>query len=200
MNTTTTTTALDEPAIWLGCLSCYNNGRLNGKWITAEQAAEPEAAETLNGLATLETTTGLTNLDIAGNYTVSRCRKCFGDEFDVMDHQLIPKSCATAKDFYENAEQLAELHNDDKLGLLVILAGALDPAGLMSLDELAEYHENCYYGEHDTETAFAEHYADEVGDTASVPEHMRNYIDYEYYARELLYDFMSEAGHYWRNS
>jgi hypothetical protein len=75
------------------------------------------------------------------------------------------------------------------------LAGALDPAGLMSLDELAEYHENCYYGEHDTDTAFAEHYADEVGDTASVPEHMRNYIDYEYYARELLYDFMSEAGH-----
>jgi antirestriction protein len=191
MNTTTTTTALDEPAIWLGCLSCYNNGRLNGKWITAEQAAEPEAAKTLNGLATLKT---------VGSYIASRCRKCFGDEFDVMDYQLIPKSCATAKEFYKNAEQLAELHNDDKLGLLVILAGALDPAGLMSLDELAEYHENCYYGEHDTDTAFAEHYADEVGDTASVPEHMRNYIDYEYYARELLYDFMSEAGHYWRNS
>ena len=188
---TTTTTALDEPAIWLGCLSCYNNGRLNGKWITAEQAAEPEAAETLNGLATLET---------VGSYIARRCVKCFGDEFDVMDYQLIPKSCANAKAFYDNAEQLAELHNDDKLALIVILAGALDPAGLMSLDELAEYHENFYYGEHDTDTAFAEHYADEVGDTASVPEHMRNYIDYEYYARELLYDFMSEAGHYWRNS
>lgn len=65
-------TAIDEPAIWLGCLSCYNNGRLNGKWITAEQATEPEAAETLNGLATLETING---------YTATRCRKCFGDEF-----------------------------------------------------------------------------------------------------------------------
>ena len=187
----TTTTALDEPSIWLGCLSCYNNGKLNGKWITAEQATEPEAAETLNGLAKLET---------IGDYTASRCRKCFGDEFDVMDHQLIPKSCATAKDFYDNAEQLAKLHNAGELALLVILAGALDPAGLMSLDELAEYHENNYYGEHDTDKDFAEHYADEVGDTASVPEHMQNYIDYEYYAKELLYDFMSEAGHYWRNS
>ncbi len=197
---TETTTALDEPAIWLGCLSCYNNSRLNGKWITAEQAAEPEAAETLNGLATLETTTGLTDLDIPGNYITSRCRKCFGDEFDVVDYQLIPKSCATAKDFYDNAEQLAELHNTGELGLLVILASVLDPAGLMSLDELIEYHQQNYYGEHDSDKAFAEHYADEVGDTASVPKHMQNYIDYEYYARELLYDFMSEAGHYWRNS
>lgn len=190
MKTTTTTTALDEPSIWLGCLSCYNNGRLNGKWITAEQATEPQAAETLNGLAKLET---------VNDYTASRCRKCFGDEFEVMDHQLIPNSCATAKDFYDNAEQLAELHNTGELALLVILAGALDPAGIMSLDELAEYHQNSYYGEHDTDKNFAEHYADEVGDTASVPEHMRNYIDYDYYAKELLYDFMSEAGHYWRN-
>ena len=191
MTTTTTTTALDEPSIWLGCLSCYNSCRLNGKWITAEQAAEPEAAETLNGLAKLET---------VNDYTASRCRKCFGDEFEVMDHQLIPKSCANAKEFYDNAEQLAELHNTGELALLVILAGVLDPAGLMSLDELAEYHQNSYYGEHDTDKNFAEHYADEVGDTASVPEHMRNYIDYDYYAKELLYDFMSEAGHYWRNS
>lgn len=188
METTTTTTALDEPAIWLGCLSCYNNGRLNGKWITAEQAAEPEAAETLNGLAELAT---------VNDYTASRCRKCFGDEFDVMDYQLIPKSCANAKEFYENAEQLAELHNTGELELLILLDSNLTG---MDLGDLITYHQDNYAGEHETAKAFGEDYAESVGDIDAVPEHMRNYIDYDYYAKELLYNYMEIAGHYWRNS
>lgn len=183
---TTTTTGLDEPAIWLGCLSCYNNGRLNGKWITAEQAQEPEAAETMNGLAKLST---------IDNYSASRCRKCFGDEFDVMDHQLIPRSCANAKDFYENAEQLAELHNANELDIIVSLANHLGTD--TSLDDLVNYHRDNYRGEYNTLLDFAEQYADEVGDTNAVPEHMRNYIDYEYYGRELMHSHFEEAGHYW---
>jgi len=163
------TTAIDEPSIWLGCLSCYNNGRLNGKWITAEQATEPEAAETLNGLAKLST---------IDNYTASRCRKCFGDEFDVMDYQLIPKSCANAKEFYDNAEQLNELHNTDQLILITMLAKNIDTGGQMDLDELIRYHENNYAGEHNSDKEFGEDYAESVGDLDAVPEHMRNYIDW----------------------
>jgi antirestriction protein len=193
---TTTTTALDEPAIWLGCLSCYNNGRLNGKWITAEQAAEPEAAETLNGLATLETTTGLTDLDIAGNYTVSRCIKCFGDEFDVMDYQLIPQSCADAKEFYDNAEQLAELHNTGELETITLLASNL---AMSSLDELIEYHHNNYQGEYNTMNDFAEHLINEgvIEIPATMPAH---WVDIDAIARDLQHDHFEIAGHIWRNS
>ena len=196
MNTTTTTTALDEPAIWLGCLNCYNNGRLNGKWITAEQAAEPEAAETLNGLATLETTTGLTDLDITGNYTTNRCRKCFGDEFDVMDYQLIPKCCATAKEFYENAEQLAELHNNGELEALTLLNSNLV---MSSLDELIEYHQDNYQGEYNTMNDFAEHLIDEgvIEIPATMPAH---WVDIDAIARDLEHDHFKISGHVWRNS
>ena len=187
---TKTITALDEPAIWLGCLSCYNSGRLNGKWITAEMAAEPEASETLNGLAE--------QVEVNG-YTASRCRKCFGDEFDVMDHQLIPKSCADAKTFYENAEQLAELHNTGELVLINMLADNIDTGGYMDLDDLIRYHQDNYAGEHDSAKEFGEDYAEQTGDLDAVPEHMRNYIDWEYYAKELLYDYWETAGHYWRS-
>jgi antirestriction protein len=183
-------TALDEPAIWLGCLSCYNNGRLNGKWISAEMATEPEAAETLNGLAEQVQ---------VNDYTASRCRKCFGDEFDVMDYQLIPKSCANTKEFYENAEQLNELHNTDQLALIVMLAENIDTGGHMDLDELIRYHETNYAGEFDSAKEFGEDYAEQVGDLDAVPEHMRNYIDWEHYATELLYDYWETAGHYWRS-
>ena len=183
-------TAIDEPAIWLGCLSCYNNGRLNGKWITAEQATEPEAAETLNGLAELVE---------VNDYTASRCRKCYGDEFEVMDYQLIPKSCANAKEFYDNAEQLNELHNTDQLILITMLAENIDTGGYMDLDELIRYHSDNYAGEHDSAKEFGEDYAEQTGDYDAVPEHMRNYIDWEHYATELLYDYWESLGHYWRS-
>ena len=187
MNTTTTTTGLDEPAIWLGCLNCYNDGRLNGKWITAEQAAEPEAAETLNGLAKLTT---------YGDYTASRCRKCGGDEFAVMDHQMIPQSCADAKEFYDNAEQLATLHNAGNLEIITLLASNL----LMeTLDQLVEYHLSNYQGEHSTLNEFAEHLISEgvIEIPATMPAH---WVDIDAIARDLQHDHFEIAGHIWRNS
>lgn len=187
MNTTTTTIGLDEPAIWLGCLSCYNDGRLNGKWITAEQAAEPEAAETLNGLASVET---------VNDYTASRCLKCFGDEFAVMDYQMIPQSCADTKEFYDNAQELATLHNAGDLEIITLLASNL----LMeTLDQLVEYHLSNYQGEHSTLNEFAEHLISEgvIEIPATMPAH---WVDIDAIARDLQHDHFEIAGHIWRNS
>jgi hypothetical protein len=36
MSTTTTT----EPAVWIGCLACYNAGRLVGAWFPADGAGD----------------------------------------------------------------------------------------------------------------------------------------------------------------
>ena len=182
-------TGLDEPAIWLGCLSCYNNGRLNGLWITAEMATEPEAAETLNGLAELVE---------FGERTENRCRKCYGDEFEVMDYQLIPKSCADPKEFYDNAEQLNELHNTDQLALINILANNIDVAGHMSLDELVSYHEDHYLGEF-TLTELVENQIEEgVWDHGTLPAY---YIDVEAIVRDLNAEsqYLEDFGHVWRS-
>ncbi len=184
---------LDEPAIWVGCLSCYNNGRLNGKWITAERAAnerEPGSLETLGGLATVET---------VGDYTARRCVVCFGDEFDVMDHQLIPKSCANIADFYENAEHLFNLHHTGTgLEHILILASVLDPGGTMSLDELSHYHDENYIGAISLNEFIDAEIEDGCWEHGSLPDH---YIDREAIARDYRANgtFIEEDGYLWRS-
>ena len=29
-----------RPSVWIGCLACYNEGILNGRWFPAEEAGE----------------------------------------------------------------------------------------------------------------------------------------------------------------
>ncbi|OBC01754.1 antirestriction protein ArdA [Gordonia sp. 852002-50395_SCH5434458] len=38
-------TSADEPSIWLGCLACYNSGRLVGHWFSAVGADEVTLAD-----------------------------------------------------------------------------------------------------------------------------------------------------------
>lgn len=56
-----------EPSAWVGCLGCYNSGRLIGKWIPGNECDDLAAA-------------GLTSA--SGN-----CLLCGADEFWVMDHE-----------------------------------------------------------------------------------------------------------------
>ena len=199
MNTqpeTTTAGRNDEPAACIVCLSCLNNGRVLGKWITAAEAAAEIENETAFPYAGQGEPATYPNTET----TFTRCRKCGGDEWEIADYEHTPRSCSTVAAFYENAEQLAELHNAGQLDLIHELASVLDCGGQMSLDELITYHETYYHGEHNTEKAFGEDYAEQVGDIDAVPEHMRPYIDWEWYAKELSYDFMSSNGHYWRSA
>jgi len=185
----------NEPAACIVCLSCLNNGRVLGKWITAAEAAAELEDETQYPYAGQGEPATYPNTET----TFTRCRKCGGDEWEMADREYVPRSCGTVKSFYENAEQLAELHAAGELDLLHELATILDSGGYMSLDELITYHQDNYANHYDNDTAFGEDYAEQVGDLDAVPEHMRQYIDWEYYARELMYGYMSSNGHYWRS-
>ena len=185
----------DEPAACIVCLSCLNNGRVLGKWISAHDAAAELADETQHPYAGQGEPATYPNTETA----FIRCRKCGGDEWELADYEYIPRSCSTVKSFYENAEQLDYLYNAGELDTIHELATILDTGGVMSLDELANYHENNYAGKYDNERDFAQEYAESVGDENAVPEHMRPYIDWEHYARELMYDYWQSNGHYWRS-
>ena len=197
MNTKPSTSFIkqDEPSACIVCLSCLNNGRVLGKWITAAEAAAEIDDETAYPYAGQGEPATYPNSET----TFTRCRKCGGDEWEMADREYVPRSCGTVKSFYENAEQLNDLYNAGELDTIHELATILDSGGLMSLDELASYHENNYAGEFANDKEFAEDYAEQVGDTDSVPEHMRNYIDYDYYAKELMYGYWQSGGHYWRS-
>ena len=184
----------DAPSACIVCLNCLNNGRALGIWITAEQAAAEIDAELITYAGQAEPATYPNS-----ETPFSRCRKCGGDEWELADYEHTPRSCGSVKTFYENAELLNELHQTGGLELLNDLASCIDTGGYMTVEELFAYHENNYAGEFASDKEFAEDYADSVGDTDSVPEHMRNYIDYDYYAKELLYNYINSGGHYWRS-
>jgi antirestriction protein len=187
-------TTTNQPAGCIVCLSCLNNGRALGKWITADQAA----AEIDAGLVTYaEQGEPATYPNTETTFT--RCRKCGADEWELVDTEYIPRNSSTVLSFYENAEKLNELHKTGDLDLIHELASILDVGGYMTLDELITYHETHYHGEHANDKAFGEDYAEQVGDLNAVPEHMRNYIDWDYYAKELIYDYFTSNGHYWRS-
>ena len=183
------------PQAWIGCLSCYNSGRLRGRWVTAEQAAAEIDADaiTYGGQAEQVTT------EYSEGHTITRtvCSKCGGDEFDVFDQEHTITRC-TVGQFYEMAQQLDEMDRATHEALTV-LAGWLM---METLDELITYHEDHYCGQWDTFRDFAEQSADDVGLLGEMPETLSQYFDWERYARDLEHDYYHDTatGHTWRSA
>jgi antirestriction protein len=169
------------PRAWVGCLSCYNSGRLFGKWIDGTECDDLESA----GLATLET---------VGEYTAYRCVKCFGDEFSVMDHEnylgLITGECNTSE-AAEAARQLAEITDDEREIVIAWLGNGME----FDLETMRD----SYAGEFSSDEEFAEDYLENTGTLLDIPEYLRYYFDTSAYARDLMNDHFDFNGHYFRN-
>ena len=162
------------PSAWVGCLGCYNSGRLIGKWLEGEAIGDTVAA----GLATLET---------VGDYTAPRCVRCFADEFMVFDHEgmlgLIEGECSPS----EAAEAAATIEEMEREGIDLEAAAAFiaDRHGVWSIEDF----QDSYAGEFDTMEEFAQDYAEQTGalnDSAKWP---HNCINWEHAAHELSYDY-----------
>jgi antirestriction protein len=182
--------ATETPRAWIGCLSCYNNGRLRGKWIDAETAASEhdESVYTYGGQATWGT--------YPSGSPASFCNECGGDEFDVFDTENVPAPCRTVPSFYDNAGWLAEA-DADTIERIDALAGWL--GGDMSLADLTDYDEEHYCGQWENFQDYAEDYAEQVGDIDKVHEHMRSFVDWAKYADWLGQDYYhdDDTGHIW---
>lgn len=190
-----TTTKTTTPAAWIGCLACYNNGTLRGKWITAQQAADEMNGDEITYGGQAET---VTTHDLGRPYTAPRCRKCGGDEFDVFDTEHLPHKMNLAE-FYKNAKTLAALDDAGDLERITALAGFL---GMEKLDELIAYDENNYAGQHSTFQEFAEHYAEDTALLGNMPENLSYYFDWEKYAADLAHSFLYDdaTGHTWHSA
>jgi len=185
-----TTTTHTEPAAWIGCLSCYNAGTLRGKWITARQAAdEADSGELITYAGQAEPAT------YPSGTAYARCVVCGGDEFDVFDTQHLPAGCRTLREFYENAEQLADLDDAGTLEQITALAGWL---GSASLADLIDYNDDHYAGQYTRFQDFADEYADDNLLGRMAPD-LAAYFDYEKFARDLAHDYYYDdaTGHTW---
>ena len=167
-------TDTERPSAWVGCLGCYNSGRLFGKWLDGEAADDLEAA-------------GLANA--AGN-----CVKCGADEFWVMDHEnyggALSGEC-NPTEAREAAELLASVEDYERERW----AAWLDNGMTADIDEMRE----CYIGEFSSDTELGEYFADEIGLLNEMPESLRGYFDYESYGRDLAHDTFEYSGFYFWN-
>lgn len=189
MKTTTNT-----PAACIVCLNCLNNGRALGKWATIEQIAEEVNADQITYAEQ-----GEPAIYQSGSAYIA-CKRCGGDEWELIDHEHLPHSTRTLKTIYDNAEELLLLHNNNQLEEIAILASWLDVGGYMTIDELVNYHETNYIGEYNTPKDFAEYMADALGVVDETNEIMAACFDYEqYYYGWLQHDYTEEQGHYWGN-
>lgn len=156
--------------IYVGTYAKYNNGSISGDWLTLSDYADKDEF-------------------------LAACAELHSDEED-------PEFMFQDFDG-ETFGMASEGHIDETLFELV-----------NSLDEreaeiYAAYRKNfdgdwnacqdAYVGEFDSDADFAENMADEMGYLSGKIAWPFTCIDWEWAAKELMYDYFSEDGHYFRN-
>jgi antirestriction protein len=192
-----TTTTHTEPAAWIGCLACYNNGTLRGRWITA-QDADDDLINSIDNDTTLTYGGQAQPATYPNGNRYAACVACGGDEFDVFDTQHVPPTSRTLIAFYNDAERLADLDRNNDLERITVLASWL---GTTSLEALVGYDADNYCGQWDTFQECADDYIENSGLLVDAPEPLAAYFDYEKYARDLAHDYYYDdaTGHAWRS-
>ena len=169
----TTMTTDTTPRVWIGCLACYNNGRLVGEWFPAADAD----TVTVDGL----------HVD-AGTVARVSC-----EELWVMDHEHLPITgeCSPA----EAAEwgRLMDEVDEWQRGALVawVRSGDYIAEGRGDLPSLSDFEER-YAGEWGTFREYAESLADDIGLLSDAPETLATYFDWDAWTRDLAYDYTTE--------
>jgi len=162
----------DTPRAWIGCLGCYNSGRLIGKWIPGIECDDLHSA-------------GLT--DSAG-----KCNQCGADEFLALDHEnflgLLDGGEPNPMECYEMAVQLESVQEYERDILKAWLSNGMD----FDLDEMRE----CYIGEYSSDEDMAQEYIDSTGLLSDVPDYLSRYFDIQAYARDMMFDMFEADGHY----
>ena len=100
----------------------------------------------------------------------------------------VPEEYANSKNIWEFAEAFAE--ND--VDVEVIEAGLYCGVSPSDIEE-------AYQGEYKSDEDFAQEMADQLGAIDKNASWPMNCIDWKFAARELMYDYSSHMGHYFRN-
>jgi antirestriction protein len=160
MNTIETTTT---PRAWVGCLGCYNNGRLTGEWLDAEGAQDLTGA-------------GLTNDD-------GRCVRCNAEEFWCLDVEGLAK-CEemSPSTFVERAEEAQAINEHEDADAL---RAFLDNEGRTGTADDIEEFEDRYAGDFGSVEEYADEMLEGCGLLEEVPHALRYYIDTAKFGRDM---------------
>ena len=161
-----TTTTLDTtPRVWIGCLACYNDGRLAGDWFDAASADE------------------ITTYDVHGRDSSHDELWCFDIENIPMRREMSPSEAA------EWGRVFDEVDEHQRAALYAwVASGDYSAEGTGDLPCTSDFEER-YQGHWDTFAEYAENLADDIGLLDGVPEEIARYFDWSAWTRDLAFDY-----------
>lgn len=160
---TTTYTTTNAPRIWLGCLNCYNNGRLVGAWYDAEELCND------GGLGTAA------DVHEQGGFPAEEyCEEIWG-----LDHENMPVRGEMGRsDAIEWGELYEELDSDNDWPIFCAwVRNGNDPS-------VSEFKDN-YQGQWDSFRDYVEDLEESCGTFNDWPELAKRYFDWDGYAEEM---------------
>lgn len=153
----------EAPRVWVGCLHCYNDGRLVGGWFEADERGELDDIEEVHDRSDAPLT-----------------ESC--EELWVMDHENIPvkgeMSTVTANEWLEAYE---EIDDDNQWEAFY---GWVDNTG-NDPDSVYDFMDN-YEGYFNSVEDFGYDLAD---NTMEIPENMAAYFDYDKWTHDVMMDY-----------
>lgn len=148
---------MSDMRVWVGCLGCYNEGRLIGEWVGIADA-DPVAM-------------GLAKLGPEGGYRGPFCKRCGADEFWCFDHEYTEPFLTgefSPYDAQRLAEQLDQVEEHELETLRVYIEGVGTSYLVRTVDGIdwqaaAEEARDKFVGRAETVEAWAEEFAEETG-------------------------------------
>ena len=171
MEKTITSSATDTtPRAWIGCLACYNEGRLVGDWFDAATADEVTTYDVHGAHSRADLHDELwcfdyENIPVRGELDPLAAAE-WGRVYTEVGPEYWPALCA----WVESGDYVAE------------------GTGLDALPSISDFEER-YYGAWDTCAVYAENLADDIGLLADVPEEIAQYFDWSAWTRDLAFDY-----------
>jgi len=147
---------MTTPRVYVGTYGKYNAGNLYGRWLDLSAYADRDSFYA----ACAELHTGEHD-----------------PEFMFQDYEGFPRSLYCESDVSQELIEYANLDDDERELLSVYHEGVDSDADIERVRE-------AYQGRYDSEADWAEQFLEDTGGLEGVPEHLRNYIDYEAYARD----------------
>lgn len=160
--------SMDAPRVGIGCLHCYNNGRLVGGWFEADECGPLDDIEEVHDRADAPLT-----------------ESC--EELWVMDHENIPEkgeiSTVTAGEWLSAYE---DIDDDDQWE--AFYGWILDTGNYASSSaDFVDYYQGLYHSVED----FAQELADS---TMEIPENISAYFDYDKWTHDVMMDYTAVNG------
>jgi len=169
-----------ETKIYVGTYSKYNNGSIEGDWLTLQDYSDSaELFEAMQELHEDEEDPEFMIQDREGFLSDNIEESMWKMDFDAI-YDVINAVENSYLDF-----EIIEAYIDN-------IGGVIDETSVCDAEE-------AYQGSYDSNEQFAEETAEELGCIDRNASWPQNCIDWEYAARELMYDYFESNGHYFRN-